>query len=58
MPLRYVVDGLRAAFYTGTEEYDLIVQTSVSTNLIINGVLFAFALVIGTIMFVRREQNR
>ena len=58
MPLRYVVDGLRAAFYAGTPEYAPIVQASASTNLTINTAVFVIALVAGTYMFVQRERNR
>ena len=58
MPLRYVVDGLRAVFYAGMPEYDLIVQSSALSNLAINGTVFVVCLVVGTVMFVRREQNR
>lgn len=58
MPLRYVVDGLRGAFYAGMPEYDLTVQASPSTNLLINAVIFGLCLAVGTTLFVRRERNR
>ncbi len=58
MPLRYVIDGLRSAFYAGMPERDLIVQASGATNLLVNAVVFGLCLVVGTMMFVRRERNR
>lgn len=58
MPLRYVIDGLRGAYYAGTPEYDLVVLAPPATNLLINTLVFAACVVAGTVMFVRRERNR
>ena len=59
-PMRYPVDLLRAAFYTGrpTTEYAAAVVAAPTFNLGVIGLLFALFMVVGTAMFVRREQNR
>jgi ABC-2 type transport system permease protein len=59
-PMRYAVDLVRAAFYTGRspEEYSAAVVAAPAFNLTVIGVLFALFMVGGTAMFVRREQNR
>ncbi|MCB9101937.1 MAG: ABC transporter permease [Anaerolineales bacterium] len=57
-PMRYAVDLIRAVFYSGSPEYNLVVIDSASINFIIIAVLFGLFLVAGTFLFVRREQNR
>lgn len=57
-PMRYAVDLMRNAFYAGHADYSKVVLTSPITNLTVIGALFVVFLVIGTWIFVRKEQNR
>lgn len=57
-PMRYAVDLCRAAFYAGTPEYGKTVLASPLFNLSIIGGMFGAFMVIGTGLFVRKEQNR
>jgi ABC-2 type transport system permease protein len=57
-PMRYAVDLLRGGYYLGLAEYSAVVLESPAFNLGISVVLFALFLVVGTILFVRREKNR
>jgi ABC-2 type transport system permease protein len=59
-PMRYAVDLVRAAFYTGRSpaEHSAAVVASPTFNLTVIGLFFALFMVVGTAMFVRREQNR
>lgn len=57
-PMRYAVDLIRAVFYRGLPDYNLVVIDSASINFMIIAVLFGLFLVAGTFLFVRREQNR
>jgi ABC-2 type transport system permease protein len=56
--MRYAVDLARGAFYRGTSEYCSVVLSSPSTNLAVIGIKFAIFLMVGTVLFVRGEQNR
>ena len=57
-PMRYAVDLARGVFYVGQPEYPLVTLQSPLVNLAIIGTLFAIFLVAGTVLFLRREQNR
>jgi ABC-2 type transport system permease protein len=57
-PMRYAVDLARGAFYRGTSEYSSVVLSSPLTNLAVIGIMFAIFLMVGTVLFVRGEQNR
>jgi ABC-2 type transport system permease protein len=57
-PLRYAVDLVRGVFYAGTPDYDYVVLDPVAYNVVIGGALFGIFLVVGTVLFVRRERNR
>jgi ABC-2 type transport system permease protein len=57
-PMRYAVDLFRGVFYTGRPDYAPIVVDPPASNLAVVGVLFALFMVVGTSLFVRREQNR
>jgi ABC-2 type transport system permease protein len=57
-PLRYAVDLVRAAYYAGSPEYSRVVLDPPLFNLAVMAALFAVFLVIGTVVFVRRERNR
>ena len=57
-PMRYAVDFLRGIFYQGTADYSAVVIDSATINLLVIGGLFGIFLVIGTFLFVRKEQNR
>jgi len=59
MPMRYAVDLARNAFYVDRpDEYAAVVLDSPALNLLVIGTTFAVFLVLGTILFVRREKNR
>jgi ABC-2 type transport system permease protein len=57
-PMRYAVDLARGTFYFGQPEYEKVVLQPPLVNLAIMGAMFAVFLVAGTVLFVRREQNR
>jgi ABC-2 type transport system permease protein len=57
-PLRYAVDLVRGAYYTGSPEYAPVVLESPAVNLAILGAMFAVFLASGTVLFVRAERNR
>ncbi|MFN8632322.1 MAG: ABC transporter permease [Chloroflexota bacterium] len=57
-PMRYAVDLTRGIFYAGRPEYEKVVLQSPLVNMAIIGAMFAVFLVAGTVLFVRREQNR
>jgi ABC-2 type transport system permease protein len=57
-PLRYAVDLARGVFYAGTADAPKMVLESPLINLGIITAEFLIFLVIGTFVFVRREQNR
>jgi ABC-2 type transport system permease protein len=57
-PMRYAVDLARGTFYFGQPEYEKVVLQPPLVNLTIMGAMFAVFLVAGTVLFVRREQNR
>ncbi|MCB0196938.1 MAG: ABC transporter permease [Anaerolineae bacterium] len=57
-PMRYAVDFVRGIFYKGTEDYYAVVLDSALQNLFVMTVLFGLFLVIGTVLFVRKERNR
>jgi ABC-2 type transport system permease protein len=57
-PMRYAVDLCRAAFYSGSPEYGRTVLASPVFNLSVIGSMFGVFMVIGTGLFVRKEQNR
>jgi ABC-2 type transport system permease protein len=57
-PMRYAVDLARGMFYLGQPDYEKVVLQPPLVNLAIMGAMFAVFLVAGTVLFVRREQNR
>jgi ABC-2 type transport system permease protein len=57
-PMRYAVDLFRGVYYTGRPDYARIVVDPPASNLVVVVLLFAFFMVVGTALFVRREQNR
>jgi ABC-2 type transport system permease protein len=57
-PMRYAVDVTRGAFYTGQPDFGPVVLQPPIVNVAIIMALFLVFLVIGTTLFVRREQNR
>jgi len=58
IPLTYAVDLLRGLYYSGKEEYELIVLHHPLINLAVIAGMFIFYLLIGTYLFVRNERNR
>ena len=58
MPMRYAVDLTRNAFYAGQPEYAQVVLESPLFNAGVMAVAFVVFLMLGTALFVRREQNR
>jgi ABC-2 type transport system permease protein len=57
-PMRYAVDLARGVFYRGRPEYDRVVLMDPLANLAVITAMFVVFLVVGTAMFVRKEQNR
>jgi ABC-2 type transport system permease protein len=57
-PMRYAVDLTRGAFYAGQPDYAQVVLQSPAVNIAIMAGLFLVFLFVGTVLFVRREQNR
>ncbi|GAC1463347.1 MAG: ABC transporter permease [Chloroflexota bacterium] len=57
-PMRYAVDLCRAVFYAGRPEYGKVVLTGPLVDLGIIAAMFLGFMVIGTALFVRKEQNR
>jgi ABC-2 type transport system permease protein len=57
-PMRYAVDLTRDVFYLGRTDYVEAVLQSPAYNLLLMTAGFLLFLVIGTFMFVRKEQNR
>lgn len=58
LPMRYAVDLTRNVFYAGQPEYGQVVLESPLFNAGVMAVTFVVFLVLGTVLFVRREQNR
>ena len=58
MPLRYVVDLVRAAFFHGTADYRRVLAGSPVTDIVVTGGLFAAALAAGALVFDYRERTR
>lgn len=57
-PLRYAVDLTRGLYYYGTPEFDFVVLFPIWLNMVILTVSFIAFMIIGTVLFVRAEQNR
>lgn len=57
-PMRYAVDLTRGAFYTAQPEYAAVILETPLANAAIIGGTFMLFLVLGTLLFVRRESNR
>jgi len=57
-PMRYAVDLARAIFYAGLPEYPAVVLQGAAFNLGVMAASFGAFLMIGTFLFVRKEQNR
>ena len=57
-PLRYVVDLFRDVVYAGRPEYHRVVLLDPVSNVAAMLLMFAFFMVVGTALFVRRETNR
>jgi ABC-2 type transport system permease protein len=58
LPMRYAVDLTRNAFYAGQAEYAQVVLESPPFNVLVMTATFVVFLMLGTALFVRREQNR
>jgi ABC-2 type transport system permease protein len=57
-PLRYAVDFVRGVYYKGLPEYDLVVVTAPAVNLLIITILLIIFLIVGTLLFVHKEENQ
>lgn len=57
-PMRYAVDLARGVYYAGQPDYSKVILGEPLVNILVMAVLFAIFLVAGTVLFVRREQNR
>lgn len=57
-PMTYAVDLIRSVYYLGSPVYDKVVINSVSTNLIVVGLMTVTMIVVGTLLFVKNEKNR
>jgi len=57
-PLRYAVDLIRGAYYAGQPDYSVVVLEPFAYNFLLMSALFGAFLVVGTVLFVRRERNR
>jgi len=58
LPLRYAVDLTRDAFYAGQPEYARVVLAGPLFNVLVMTALSVVFLMLGTVLFVRREHNR
>jgi ABC-2 type transport system permease protein len=58
MPMRYVVDLTRAAYYAGTPGYGQVVSGSPVIDAIVTAVLFAVLISAGAALFSYRERTR
>ncbi|HEV3292608.1 MAG TPA: ABC transporter permease [Streptosporangiaceae bacterium] len=58
MPMSYVVELNRAAFYAGTPGYHRVVSGSVLVDAVVTGVLFVILMITGTLVFGYRERTR
>ncbi len=57
-PMRYAVDLTRDVFFLGRPEYPHVTLQGPAANLALMTAAFLVFLVLGTILFVRKEQNR
>lgn len=57
-PMRYAVDLVRGIYYLGDPGYGSVVLDPPLYNLVVSGGAFVVFLVLGTLLFVRRERNR
>jgi ABC-2 type transport system permease protein len=57
-PMRYAVDLTRDIFYLGRGDYNFAVLQNLGYNLALMTAAFLIFLVVGTFLFVRKEQNR
>lgn len=57
-PMRYAIDLTRGVFYAGQPDYAQVVLQPPIVNIAIMTAMFVVFLVIGTLLFVRRERNR
>jgi ABC-2 type transport system permease protein len=58
MPMRYVVELTRAAFYAGTPGYRQVVSGSPLLDTVVTGTLFAILMIAGAAVFGYRERTR
>ncbi len=58
MPMRYVVDLTRAAFYAGTPGYRQVVSGSPLLDAAVTGALFVILMIAGVAVFGYRERTR
>lgn len=58
MPMRYVVELTRAAFYAGTPGYRLVVSGSPLLDAAVTGALFVIFMIVGVAVFGYRERTR
>ncbi len=57
-PMTYAVDLVRGMYYAGLESQSLVTGHSVLTNVLASIALFVVFLVVGTVLFVRKEKNQ
>jgi ABC-2 type transport system permease protein len=57
-PMRYVIDLARGVVYAGSADYGRVVLLSPVTNAAVLALMFAGFMILGTVLFVRRETNR
>ena len=58
MPMRYVVELTRAAFYAGTPGYGRVVSGRPLLDAGVTGILFVILMVTGAAVFGYRERTR
>jgi ABC-2 type transport system permease protein len=58
MPMRYVVELTRAAFYAGTPGYRQVVSGSPLLDAVVTGALFVILMLTGAAVFGYRERTR
>jgi ABC-2 type transport system permease protein len=58
MPMRYVVELTRAAFYAGTPGYRQVVSGSPLLDTVVTGTLFVILMIAGAAVFGYRERTR
>jgi ABC-2 type transport system permease protein len=57
-PMTYAVDLIRSVYYANSPEYSKIVLNSTAVNLAVCTAMIVVFVLIGTVLFVRKEKNR